>query len=62
MGSDYSKGYAEGREDGEEELARFAQEVLSKSCYITDSEGLQHEVIHVGDLHDLMREWLGWKD
>lgn len=44
------------------DLTRFAQEVWAKSCYITDAEGLQHEVIHTGDLQDLIREWLGWAD
>lgn len=58
----YSTGYVEGRADGEDNLTRFAQEVWAKSCYITDAEGLQHEVIHTGDLQDLIREWLGWAD
>ncbi len=62
MSDDYVKGYTDGREDGKADLTRFAQEVWAKSCYITDAEGLQHEVIHAGDLQDLIREWLGWAD
>lgn len=39
---------------------RLAQDIWVKTCYITDKEGLQHEVIHYGDLKDVIREVTGW--
>ena len=45
---------------GNMQETRLAQELWAKVCKITDSEGLQHEVIHYGDLKDIIREVCGW--
>ena len=34
-----------------------AQQLYQYKCYITDKEGLQHEVIHAGDI----RRITGWE-
>ena len=35
----------------------FAQQLYQYKCYITDKEGLQHEVVHTGDI----RRITGWE-
>ena len=35
----------------------IAEKLYQHKCYITDQEGLQHEVIHVGDI----RRVTGWE-
>ena len=39
---------------------RLSQGIWAKVCKITDSEGLQHEVIHYGDLKAVIEEVTGW--
>ena len=42
------------------DTTRLSQEIWTKVCKITDAEGLQHEVIHYGDLKDILSEVEGW--
>lgn len=39
---------------------KLAQKLRTKACLITDIEGLQHEVIHYGDLKQVFYEVTGW--
>lgn len=41
-------------------ITRLSQEIFAKSCKLTDAEGLQHEVIHYGDLKRIIFDVLGW--
>lgn len=42
------------------DTTKLAQAIWTKVCKITDTEGLQHEVIHHGDLKDVIYEVTGW--
>ena len=43
-----------------DDCIRLSQEIWAKVCKITDTEGLQHEVIHYGDLKIVLQEVTGW--
>ena len=39
---------------------QLSQEIWTKVCLITDTEGLQHEVIHYGDLKRIIFDVMKW--
>ena len=42
------------------DLTKLSQELWAKTCLITDSEGLQHQVIHTTDIRMVVEEVTGW--
>ena len=55
---EFSKGLAElGLKSVPSAQSEIEESLYQYKCFITDTEGLQHEVVHVGDIRRVM----GWE-